>query len=141
MRPRYRQPAGRQRASAVGSEDLPSAALIAQRSLTAECGGTAQGGFRTEGDTVGTQHVAHIQDEREHLAVPVLALLIPGPLLRFDRHPVLGEYALREAPDKRPREVDGAWDRRLLDHEQAVDMIGPLLGVFRHVGHPQGKRW
>jgi len=61
-------------------------------------------------------------------------------LLGLDRHPVLGEHALGEAPDERPGEMKGPRDRRFLDHEQAVDVIRALLGIFRYVGHPQGKR-
>jgi hypothetical protein len=62
--------------------------------------------------------------------VAVLALLVPSPLLGLDRHPVLGEHALGEAADERPGEVKCPWDRRLLDHEQAVDVIGALLGIL-----------
>ena len=98
------------------------------------------GRIRRGGDTVGAQDVTDIHDHGEDFVVAVLALLVPGPLLGLDRHPVLGEYALGEAPDDRPSQLDSPRDRRLLDHEQAVDVIGPLLGIFRYVGDPQGKR-
>jgi hypothetical protein len=36
--------------------------------------------------------------------------------------------------------VNRTRDWRLFDHEQPVDVIGPLAGIFGHVGHPEGKR-
>ncbi len=45
------------------------------------------------------QHVTNIVDQGEDLVVPILALLLPGPLLSLDRHPVLGEHALGSAAE------------------------------------------
>src|SRR5690348_8935362 len=93
-----------------------------------------------DGDAVGPQHVADFQDQREDLAVPVLALLVPGPLLGLDRHPVLGEHALGEPPDERPGQVAGARYRRLLDHEQAVHVVGALRGILGYIRPPERER-
>jgi hypothetical protein len=105
-------------------------------------GGSAQlaAPGRPEGHAVAAQHVAQLQDHREDLVVAVLAPLVPGPLLGLDRHPVLGEHALGEPPDERPGELDRPGDGRLPDHEQAVDVVDALLGVLRHVRHPQRER-
>jgi len=72
--------------------------------------------------------------------VAVLPLLVPGPLLGLDRHPVLGEHPLGEAADEGPGQLQGPGDRRPGDHEQAVGVAGALGGVLGHVGRPQGKR-
>jgi hypothetical protein len=53
--------------------------------------------IRADGDAVGPQHVADVEDQGEDLVVAVLALLVPGPLLGLHGHPVLGEHPLGKA--------------------------------------------
>src|SRR4051794_15959930 len=81
---------------------------------------TAGRPLRTQRYAVVAQYVAEVEDEREHLVVVVLALLVPGALLGLDRHPVLGEDPLGETADERPGEMERPGDRRLRDREQAV---------------------
>src|SRR5215469_8416186 len=119
----------------VPSADTPR--ILARWSSRPTERGGAQRGPGADRDAVAAQHVADVEDQREDLAVPVLALLVPGALLGLDRHPVLGEHALGEPPDERPGQVERPRDRRLLDHEQAVDVVGALPGVLGHIGHPE----